>query len=237
MEIIIRDRWTGDPIYTARDVENLCQALTEAIGSRANLYGADLSRANLYGANLYGADLYGADLYGANLSGANLSRANLSGANLSRADLYGANLYRANLYGANLSRANLYGADLSGADLSGADLSGADLYGADLSGANLSGAKGIRGILNIGPIGSRSAYLTAIRKDDLTIEIWTGCFRGTITEFKNSARATHDDNRHGLNYRSAIALIEAFRWDDELEIENKTADFAEGQAKEKMMEV
>jgi hypothetical protein len=70
-------------------------------GSRANLYGADLSGANLYGANLSGANLYGANLYGANLYGADLSGANLSGA-----DLYGANLYGANLYGADLSGAN-----------------------------------------------------------------------------------------------------------------------------------
>ena len=118
MEIIIRERYTRDPIYTAKDVENLCHALTEAVGG-----GKSLSR----------ADLSGADLYGANLSGADLSRADLSGA-----DLYGANLSGADLYGANLS-----GADLSGANLSGADLSGADLSGANLSGADLSGARGI----------------------------------------------------------------------------------------------
>jgi uncharacterized protein YjbI with pentapeptide repeats len=81
-------------------------------GSRANLYGADLSRADLYGADLYGADLSRANLYGANLYGADLSRANLYGANL-----YGANLSRADLSGADLSRADLYGADLSRADL------------------------------------------------------------------------------------------------------------------------
>jgi hypothetical protein len=119
-------------------------------GSRANLYGANLSRADLYGAdlsraNLYGADLYGADLYGADLSGADLSRANLYGAdlsraNLSRANLYGADLSRANLYGADLSRANLYGADLSGANLSRANLSRANLSRANLSRANLSRA-------------------------------------------------------------------------------------------------
>ena len=116
MEIIIRNRFTGDPIYTAKDVETLCQALTKAVGGGKSLSGANLSGANLYGANLYGA----------NLSGANLSGANLSGANLSRADLYGANLYRANLYGANLSRANLYGADLSRANLYEANLYGAE---------------------------------------------------------------------------------------------------------------
>jgi hypothetical protein len=66
-------------------------------GSRAHLYGADLSCANLYGANLYGANLSGADLSCANLYGANLSGADLSGADFSCANLHGANLYGASL--------------------------------------------------------------------------------------------------------------------------------------------
>ena len=116
MEIIIRNRYTGDPIYTAKDVENLCQALTRAVEGGRSLYRADLSGADLSGANLYGANLSGADLSGADLSGANLSKANLSKADLSRAYLSGANLSWANL-----SRANLSGADLSGANLVGAN--------------------------------------------------------------------------------------------------------------------
>ncbi len=106
-------------------------------GSRANLYGANLSDANLYGANLSGANLYGANLSDANLSGANLYGANLSDANLYGANLRDANLSDANLSGANLSDANLRGANLSGANLYGANLRGANLYGANLRGANL----------------------------------------------------------------------------------------------------
>ena len=79
MEIIIKDR-SGDPIYTAKDVEHLCQALTEAVGG-----GKSLSRANLTGAYLSGADLTGAYLAGANLTGADLTGANLTGANLTGA--------------------------------------------------------------------------------------------------------------------------------------------------------
>src|SRR5579872_2788294 len=114
-------------------------------GSKAYLYGADLSGADLSGANLSGANLSGAYLSGAYLSGADLSGAYLSGADLSKANLSGAYLYGANLSGAylsgaDLSKANLSGAYLSGADLSKANLSGADLYGADLSKAYLSKA-------------------------------------------------------------------------------------------------
>ena len=60
MEIIIKDRFTGNPIYTAKDVDNLCQALTEAVGGGKSLSGVDLSRAYLSGAYLSRADLSGA---------------------------------------------------------------------------------------------------------------------------------------------------------------------------------
>ena len=66
-------------------------------GSRADLYGANLSQADLSRADLYGANLSQADLYGADLSRANLSRADLSRANLSGANLYEANLSRAKI--------------------------------------------------------------------------------------------------------------------------------------------
>jgi uncharacterized protein YjbI with pentapeptide repeats len=135
------------------------------------------------------------------------ARANLSGANLS-----GANLYGADLSGANLSRANLSGANLSGANLSGADLSGANLYGANLSGANLYGAnlsraKGLKDILQIGPIGSRKSYLMALKFDDEKIEIKTGCFSGTIEEFEKQVKKEHGKNEHGKAYQLAVALI------------------------------
>lgn len=51
MEIIIRNRWTNEPIYTAKDVENVLQAVTEAVGKKADLEGADLKGAYLEGAD------------------------------------------------------------------------------------------------------------------------------------------------------------------------------------------
>jgi len=150
---------------------------------KANLSWTDLSKANLSGANLSGANLSGADLSGANLSGANLSGADLSGANLFGADLSGANLS-----GANLSRANLSGANLSGADLSGFLL------------------VGDRPIFQIGPIGSRCDYLTGYLTDN-GVMIRTGCFFGTMDEFKDKLSETHGTNIHGAEYRAAIELI------------------------------
>ena len=157
------------------------------------------------------ADLYGADLSGADLSWADLSEANLRGANLSGAYLYGGNLSWASLSGANLSGAYLYGANLSGAYLYGANLSWANLRGASLSGANLSGAYlyAARGIFAIGPGGSRGDMLYAVAHDDGP-RIGTGCFWGTVAEFRQSVNETHGENKHGAYYTACIAMIEAW---------------------------
>jgi len=117
--------------------------------------------------------------------------------------------------GANLSGANLDGADLSGANLGGANLRGANLGGANLGGANLDGAYldgagqliGQRPIIQISPIGSRSDYLTAYITDN-GLFLKTGCFFGTIENFKSAIKNTHGDNAHAEEYTAALTLIE-----------------------------
>ena len=168
-------------------------ALEQATKARANLDGAYLARANLARANLDGANLDGA-----NLAGANLARANLAGAYLA-----GAYLARAYLAGAYLARANLAGAYLDSADLAGAYLDGATLDGANLDGANLAGG---RPIFQIGPIGSRSAYLVAYMTDKGVI-LKAGCFTGSVKEFEAKLEAEHGDNEHAQEYRAALELI------------------------------
>jgi len=151
------------------------------------------------------SNLSGAELRYANLSGADLRSANLRGA-----DLSGADLRSAELRGANLSGANLRSADLSGANLSGANLSGADLRSADLRSANLSYGKtvGDRPYFSIGPIGSRSYYLT-LWLTDKGPYIKTGCFTGTLDEFAAAVEKTHGDNDHGKEYQMAMLMMES----------------------------
>ena len=153
MEIIIRNRFTNEAIYTAESVENVLQAVTEALGR-----------------------------------GANLGDANLEGANLG-------------------------GAYLRGANLGGAYLRGAYLGGAYLGGANLEGDIKIKHYLCIGPTGSGSTYLQ-IYNTNKGIYIRTGCFFGTIEQFRSENDSTHNGRRHGDNYRSAVAFIEAYKWED-----------------------
>jgi len=97
-----------------------------------------------------------------------------------------------------------------GANLYGADLRGADLCGADLRGANLRGAGkliGDRPIIQISPIGSRSDFLTAYITDN-GIFLKTGCFFGTVENFKSAIKNTHGDNIHAEEYTAALTLIE-----------------------------
>jgi len=124
-------------------------------------------------------------------------------ANLRGADLSGANLSGANLSGADLSRANLSEAYLRGAYLRGANLSGAHLEGANLRGANLRGAKNI---FSIGPGGSRSDMLHAVRHETCVM-IFTGCFGDSLEVFAAEVEKTHGDNKHGKYYRAVIEMI------------------------------
>ena len=115
----------------------------------------------------------------------------------------------ADLTSANLRYADLRYDDLRYADLRYADLTYADLRYANLRYANLTSAVGVRGVLSIGPIGSRADALLAVIDAAGGINLTTGCFSGSIAKFEAAVQATHGDNEHGQHYRLAIALIKA----------------------------
>ena len=115
---------------------------------------------------------------------------------------------RADLRDADLRFSDLRGANMRDATLRFSDLRGANLRGADLAGANLAGATGIKGVLSVGPIGSRRDYLLAL-DTDAGLVIRAGCFSGSLAEFEAAVTATHGDNEHAIHYRAAIALIRA----------------------------
>ncbi len=197
----IKKKYTGDVLFECElpaDTPSVLATryvLEKAVQSNANLSDADLMEANLMGANLRDANLTGANLQGAYMITANLSNADLMGADLLWADL---------------SRANLTGANLSGANMINATLSKANLTGANLQGANLQGAKliGNRPYFQIGPIGSRCDYFTALITDE-GLKLQAGCFFGTVEEFSEKLIATHADNDHAKEYRMALMMIEA----------------------------
>ena len=105
------------------------------------------------------------------------------------------------------ARADLTSANLTSANLRYADLRYADLTYTNLRYANLTSATGVRGVLTIGPIGSRADALLAILDESGGIRVTTGCFSGSLTEFEAAVQATHGDSEHGQHYRLAIALI------------------------------
>ena len=119
--------------------------------------------------------------------------------NLRSANLRSADLRSANLYAANLESANLYAADLESANLESANLESANLY----EGCKLVGE---RPVFQIGPIGSRCAYLTVFLTNK-GIHLRTGCFFGPIEKFREALESTHDGNVHGKEYAAALDLI------------------------------
>ena len=186
----ITHRYTGVVLFEADIPDNTSSGL--------------VVRAALEQATKVGANLAGAYLAGAYLDGAKLAYANLAGAYLAGAYLDGANLVGAKLAYANLVGAYLVGANLDGANLVGAKLDGANLVGANLDGANLVGE---RPIFQVGPIGSRSAYLVAYLTDQ-GVMLKTGCFIGSVESFKANLQAEHGDNQHAQEYRAALDLID-----------------------------
>ena len=64
-------------------------------------------------------------------------------------------------------------------------------------------------IMQIGPIGSRSATLTATLSAGGSVQVVTGCFLGSLDEFRTAVETTHGDSQHGRDYRAAITLIES----------------------------
>ena len=93
-------------------------------------------------------------------------------------------------------------------------LVGADLSRVDLSWANLAGAivadgyalVGRRPVLQLGPLGSRSATLIAFRTDK-GLMLRTGCFFGTAEQFTDAVRKTHEDSTHAADYMAALDFI------------------------------
>ena len=121
----------------------------------------------------------------------------------------GAILNGAILNGASLVGASLVGASLDGARLDGARLVGARLDGARLVGASLDGGErltGARPILQIGPIGSRSDYLIAYNTHK-GIRLRTGCFFGSVDQFRVKIEQTHNKTQHAADYEAALEFI------------------------------
>jgi hypothetical protein len=223
MKIEIKHWCTGGVLFEHDAEKNTIKLTVEAAvkararldGARlvgASLDGASLDGASLDGARLDGASLVGARLDGASLVGARLDGASLDGASLVGASLVGASLVGASLVGARLDGASLVGARLDGARLDGARLDGASLVGARLDGASLDDGSKIskceRPIFQLGGLGSAARYFVA-HLTDKGIRLRTGCFFGSVADFRAKLKIRHKDNTHAIEYEAAITLIEA----------------------------
>ena len=60
----------------------------------------------------------------------------------------------------------------------------------------------------MGPIGSRDDYSTAFLNKDKKIMIATGCFKGTIEEFKEAVKEKHSNNKYARQYNDFIEYVE-----------------------------
>ena len=63
-------------------------------------------------------------------------------------------------------------------------------------------------MLIVGPIGSRSDYVTAYNTDK-GIYIKTGCYFDTIEKFKEAVHEKHQNTKYSHDYMKAIAFVKA----------------------------
>jgi hypothetical protein len=65
-----------------------------------------------------------------------------------------------------------------------------------------------RDLLCVGPVGSRDGHTTFFRTEG-GVGVRCGCFLGTLGKFRARVEEVHGGDRHGAEYRLAIALAEA----------------------------
>ena len=106
------------------------------------------------------------------------------------------------------TRAALEAAVKSSAYLARANLAGAYLGGADLGGADGLKLSGRRPVLQIGPIGSRCAFLVSYITNQ-GVYVRAGCWFGTLADFGARVVSEHGTSDHAVEYAAAIQMIEA----------------------------
>lgn len=58
----------------------------------------------------------------------------------------------------------------------------------------------------MGPMGSRSDFMSFFRNKAGIIKVKCGCFLGTIDEFLAKVQQTHGDNKHAIVYRATVTV-------------------------------
>ena len=84
------------------------------------------------------------------------------------------------------------------------------LIGADLSGAKITATLflvGFRPIFKIFPLGSRNDCFMAFLTNQ-GVFLRTGCFFGSVEDFKLKLTETHNGNQHGQEYEAALVLVQ-----------------------------
>lgn len=170
--------------YT-HEYNSIARTLSKAVQDNTDLFLAKLSNQDLRCFNFNYSRLHGARLQSSCFDYSNLQGSNLSYADLSNSTFKCANLSHVTLHGANLTNV--------------------DLRHTNLTGADLTGIISDKRYVQVTGIGSRKGTTTYFFEDDLII---CGCFKGSLSEFENRVKITHDDNIiHLKEYLGIISYI------------------------------
>ena len=126
------------------------------------------------------------------------------------ADLSGMDLSKLNIKFGCFYGTKFYGTTFDGTKFDGTTFDGTTFYGTTFKRTCFAGKEIVdcaRPIFAIHPLGSeqRTMYAVLTKKG---IHILTGCFSGSVDEFKAAIEKKHGDNAHDQEYLAALTLVE-----------------------------
>lgn len=210
MRIELRNRFTGDPVFTCDDGEHedVASVLTHLRDTGVPTHGLDLRNSNFERCDFKGCQFRRCDFTGSTFTGCRLN-----GSTFYESDLADAVFKNCELAGVSFKKAHLLNCNFR-SDITDARFGGAVTEGMIFRGHKL---VGVRGIVQIYPIGSRNDKLTALNTES-GIVLQTGCFTGTLERFHNKLEHSHglkspffnrkEEFRFYMEYKNAIAMIQ-----------------------------
>ena len=194
MKFKIKSWITGKVIITLEG-ENFKAAFMTAFAAGQRFEYADLSGMDLSKLNIKFGCFYGTKFYGTTFDGTKFDGTKFDGAKFDGTKFYGT---------------TFDGTKFDGTKFDGTTFDGTTFYGTTFKRTCFAGKEIVdcaRPIFAIHPLGSeqRTMYAVLTKKG---IHILTGCFSGSVDEFKAAIEKKHGDNAHDQEYLAALTLVE-----------------------------
>ena len=209
MKFKIKSWITGKVIITLEG-ENFKAAFMTAFAAGQRFEYADLSGMDLSKLNIKFGCFYGTKFYGTTFDGTKFDGTKFDGTKFDGTTFYGTKFDGTKFDGTKFYGTTFDGTKFDGTTFDGTKFDGTTFYGTTFKRTCFAGKEIVdcaRPIFAIHPLGSeqRTMYAVLTKKG---IHILTGCFSGSVDEFKAAIEKKHGDNAHDQEYLAALTLVE-----------------------------